>query len=215
MMLESLVACFRDAFLPYVCFYCHALTKKDTPLCGVCKNAIEGTLPFCIPISSGKVMQVSSLGAYKEPLKTFVLAKHSGVQAASEHLGILMAEQLELQKADALVPIPLHWKRYAARGFNQASTIAHVLSKAWQIPVVSLLLRPKETDFQSGLTILQRHENSSGAFMSNAMRAHWQSKSIILVDDLVTTGSTLRAAAEALEHLELNSLSAVVACRAV
>lgn len=160
-------------------------------------------------------MEVFPLGAYKDPLRTLILAKHTKNTSAAEHLGTLMARYLPAHQADGLVPIPLYWKRYAMRGFNQASVIAYVLSKAWKLPVVPLLTRVKQTTFQAGLSIDERHKNSLDAFMSNQTRAHWHGKRLILVDDLVTTGATLQAAASALEHLELDCLSAVVACRAL
>ena len=67
-------------------------------------------------------------------------------------------------ETDYFVPIPLHWSRYAHRGFNQASIIANYLSKHTQTPMASLLMRSKRTVFQSRLKMSDRQGNVEKVF---------------------------------------------------
>lgn len=93
-----------------------------------------------------------------------------------------------------LVPIPLHFKREEARGFNQAEKIAAILAKKLSLEMVNdILVRVKDTRPQTGLPAKERRKNVIGAFKVVNKR-EVADKNFILVDDLVTTGSTLKSA---------------------
>lgn len=93
---------------------------------------------------------------------------------------------------DVLVPIPLHWRRRLWRGFNQASRLANGLGRAWSLPVAEALARVAATPRQQGLTAERRQENMRQAFVCRQTLA---GRHVVLVDDVVTTGSTAREAA--------------------
>lgn len=98
---------------------------------------------------------------------------------------------------DALVPVPLHEKRLAARGYNQAALLAEEIGKALHIPVYDkLVVRGKNTVPQKTLNRAERQNNLKRAFkiVANDVKL----KTIILIDDIYTTGSTLDALAETL-----------------
>ena len=118
-----------------------------------------------------------------------------------------------------LVPIPLHPSRYRSRGFNQAEVIASALSKRLDIPVnTTLLIRTEKTtpqvemkdrdkrlanmkdvfSLRSNLTMKQLASTRFDA--RRAQRGEWNNLAIILVDDVFTTGATLRSAASVLKH---------------
>ena len=99
-----------------------------------------------------------------------------------------------LEGADLLVPVPLHRFRLWRRRYNQAALLAYGLSKITSIPVIpDALLRVKHTTPQSDLTRLQRLENVIGAFRVNEKYAARISGSVIvLIDDVMTTGATLK-----------------------
>ena len=122
-------------------------------------------------------------------------------------------------QADYFVPIPLHWSRYAHRGFNQAHIIAKYLSKQTHTPMANLLMRSKKTLFQSRLKMSDRQGNVENVFSLHPWYT-WRSelekfkgKHLMLVDDLCTTGSTLKSAARALQVLKPASVNAIVCCR--
>jgi ComF family protein len=98
-----------------------------------------------------------------------------------------------------LVPVPLHRSRLESRHFNQALEIATPLSKTLGLPVVEALKRIRKTETQTRLSRSQRLENLRGAFKISRRGAKWREKAgAILVDDVLTTGSTVDACAKAL-----------------
>ncbi len=100
----------------------------------------------------------------------------------------------------ALVPVPLSRDRHRERGFNQSEVIAVALAKLWHVPVWSNALeRRTSTQSQTQLTPGERLGNVAGAFsVPAAERAKLRGAHLVLIDDVVTTGATLRASASAL-----------------
>lgn len=128
----------------------------------------------------------------------------------------------------ALVPIPLARKRLRERGYNQSDVLARALARKWRIPVLpDLLVRTRETPTQTALTPGTRLANVAGAFaIRNAKlemrneRApinfafHISSFTLILVDDVFTTGATLAEAARALEQAGASRIRGITFARA-
>ena len=116
------------------------------------------------------------------------------------------------QRADLAVPVPLHRRRLAKRGFNQAQRLLLPLAKANGLPVArSVLVRNKNTQAQAQLSAKDRAANLRGAFdASEAVRG----KRILLLDDIRTTGSTLDAAGRALRRAGALEIHAFVVARA-
>jgi ComF family protein len=105
-----------------------------------------------------------------------------------------------LSGADMLLPVPLHWRRLLGRRFNQSALLAYALAKATGIPCrTDLLQRRLYTRPQMRLSRAQRLTNVRGAFAvsSNTMHA-LEGRTVVLVDDVVTTGATVDACARAL-----------------
>jgi ComF family protein len=105
-----------------------------------------------------------------------------------------------LVDADALVPVPLHWRRLWARRFNQSATLAEVISAESGVPVVSgALNRIKPTAQQVGLSRSERAANIQGAFRVPAEdRGAVAGRRLVLVDDVLTSGATVDGCARAL-----------------
>ena len=114
-------------------------------------------------------------------------------------LGALAAQKLldSGLKVDLIVPVPLHFFRYMARGYNQAELLAKEISRHTSIPAANILRRKKWTRKQATLSRSERKENLSDAF-SIQDSTKCKSRCILLVDDVMTTGSTLEASTRTL-----------------
>ena len=136
--------------------------------------------------------------------------KYDRLHPAARGLGRMLARAISQLAGEApiemlVVPVPLHRTKHAERGFNQARALAEsalrFLRKShpqWRLALApSTLMRLRPTASQAGLTSHQRRLNVRGAF-SVSNRAAVNSKHILLVDDILTTGATARAAAQAL-----------------
>lgn len=134
-------------------------------------------------------------------------------------LGLLTAAGLEgfcREKAPELIlPVPLHRKRLRQRGYNQSQLLAQVLEKRWRVPLsIGNLRRVRWTEPQTGLDALSRVENVDGAFAVRDPQ-RLKGKRVLLVDDVFTTGSTMRACAEALHEAGVAAVFAVTVARGV
>jgi ComF family protein len=108
---------------------------------------------------------------------------------------------------DCLIPVPLHQNRLAGRGFNQAAILATEIGRLTGIPVkLQGLTRPLKAPSQGRFSAQQRRENVMGAFES---RRSWDGQSVLLIDDVFTTGSTLNACTYALREAGAHHIHAV------
>jgi ComF family protein len=148
---------------------------------------------------------------YQGRMKAAIHAfKYDRMHPAARGLGRMLALAIAQLAVEApmellVVPVPLHRSKHAERGFNQSCALAEsalgFLRKShpqWQLTLASgTLMRLRPTKSQAGLTARQRRLNVRGAFtVSN--RAALEAKNILLIDDILTTGATARAAAQAL-----------------
>ncbi|MCK4650848.1 ComF family protein [Candidatus Babeliales bacterium] len=209
-------------FYPSFCRYCNVLIEQDSIFCLNCFSKINPVATTFLPITKKKSLKVYSACEYKDPLRSLILKKTFSDILASKQLAKIILQKTILKKLDIdfIVPIPLHISRYAFRGYNQASVIAKVLGKELEIPYINLLRRKKRTIFQSKLSVSKRQSNLKDAF-DIAFRYKIfntdfiKNKNIMLVDDLCTTGATLKNAGRVLFNLKPKSICAVVACRVV
>jgi ComF family protein len=162
--------------------------------------------------------QLFALWSYEEPLVAVVRAlKFRRLDYLGRHFGELLAGRFGADLAaagglDAAVPMPLHWRRRLHRGFNQAETIACPLARALGLPVVPHLRRIRATPPQSLLGRPARIANLRRAFRvphPDRLRG----LSLLLVDDVATTGATLEAAASVLRQAGAARVVAVTAAR--
>lgn len=202
-------------FGSYLCANCLATLSFDTRIiCLVCgkytingathpvcqtKYAIDGV--FCgllYTTVAKKLVYVFKYEPYLSDIQTLlvdllyesIIQNERFVQAATIHA--------------LFVPIPLSSAKLKKRGYNQAALLTKGLAKKFTIPIADCLLRVKETRPQFGLTKQQRKENMQGVFALNRNHKIAQANTIFLVDDVLTTGSTLLEAAKVLKKMVVN-----------
>jgi len=171
-----------------------------------------------IDITNSFSVTVFAITDYKDPLKKLILAKGWSDGLASRNLGNLLWDMTTISSLDydIIVPVPLHWTRYASRGFNQAEEIGKVIQQKKNVPLIHLLKRVKKTAFQFELASSMRGINVKDAFELNVVdQSLYKDKHILLIDDLMTTGSTIREAAKELLRLKPKTISVAVICRVI
>jgi ComF family protein len=152
--------------------------------------------------------------------------KYGRLHGAARRLGRMLAHAIAQLADEApgemlVVPVPLHRSKYAERGFNQARSLAaaalEVLRKThpeWRLKLASkTLMRLRATESQAGLNPRQRRLNVRGAFVVSDPEAV-SLKHVLVIDDIFTTGSTARAAAQALLQAGAASVRVATLARA-
>jgi ComF family protein len=217
-MYNNIIAYLSNLLSPPTCVECHAFLQERVPLCATCEDALEPIVSCEVLITEKYSMKVFAVGDYHGVLRSLIMAKQFGHRLPSKQLGQLMAARClcDWKQCDFLIPIPLHWQRYAFRGFNQAQEIAKVLSRTHGIPVSCGVQRVRATEYQASLEHDARQKNVKDVFeVTHAMRSLYRDKHVVIIDDVMTTGATLRAVARLLVDCRPASITAVVAARVV
>jgi len=156
-----------------------------------------------------------SFGAYAAELRELIhLLKYRSVRPLAAPLGQYLLRCLPRDEVfDVIVPVPLHWTRRWRRGFNQAELLARAVSRSTGIPVREALRRVHSTAPQAGLSNSARRRNVVRAFRCTAEN-RVRGKNVLLVDDVMTTGSTATACARALKRAGAKRVSVLTVARA-
>ena len=189
-----------EILLPSRCVGCGI---GGTYLCDACIGRARRAGPMPLP-AGDPLDEVTAPLAYEGAARTAVhRLKYTGLRAIAPSMARPMAEALSSAHApgDVVVPVPLHESRLRQRGFNQALLLARRVAEAVGLPVRDDLLRRlvAGTPQVDAGTIDERRANVAGAF-GLAPGATVAGLRIVLVDDVLTTGSTLEAAASALKR---------------
>jgi ComF family protein len=189
------------------CPACRAALAADPyPACRRCASTLGPNLPpqdDCTRCrgESFHFERVLRLGPYEGVRRDVVLRmKHAHHDGLAEAAGALWAahalERLRDVRASAVVPVPLHWRRRWQRGYNQCDVLAAALAAALGLPCRRRWLRRvRATPRQTDLSATGRRDNVRGAFRATAVP---RGQTVLLVDDVLTTGSTASEAARAL-----------------
>ncbi len=188
------------------------VSSQVCPACG--RLSPQGK--YCLKCRKGKHLNgiISAVyfeeGPTKEIIHNF---KYNSVLEFGPYLGKIMAEKLAEIPGKNLVitSVPLHAKRLAQRGYNQAEILAKVVSSESKIPCLDLLKKIKKTKRQVGLLGRNRRRNLSGVF--KFVGQDIKSKKIIIVDDITTTGTTLNECARVLKEKGAKEVWGLVAAR--
>lgn len=145
--------------------------------------------------------------------------KRAGRRDGLETFGtwLSLAGRDVVEPADLIIPVPLHYRRLASRGFNQSAWLAGALAARTGKPLgVDTLIRRKPTPSQAGLSARERRLNVRAAFDVRPERANTiEAARIVLVDDVFTTGATLGACSRALKKASAAHISVLVLARVV
>jgi competence protein ComFC len=210
---------FLNILFPETCPVCQHPAKDHytAPICPDCWQAVspyEG--PMCRRCGTPLVSDASticgeclahepafscarSFGLYEGVLKkTISLLKFYGIRRLSRPLSDVMLN-MKIPETDIVIPVPLHEKRLKKREFNQSALIARYLAESKGIKVVlNSLVKIRDTMPQVGLSSQERKKNIKGAF-SVENNSFITGKDIVLVDDVVTTGATVRECSKVLK----------------
>lgn len=131
--------------------------------------------------------------------------KYHGNIPAGKYFGGLLGQEIAsaqwMSDVDAVIPVPLHWRRKWSRGYNQAEVIARGVSEIIQVPVrTDVLMRRRFTRTQTKMDVPQKAENVNGAFEATCHDGE-TFRHILLIDDVFTTGATLHACFAALRSV--------------
>ena len=160
------------------------------------------------------VDRARTVGEYSGPLRAIVHAlKYDGRRSLAKPLAVLMRQRGAplLHRATCVVPVPLHLSRRRRRGFNQSADLARHLG----LPVVHALRRTRATAAQADLPAARRHRNVRDAFAITRRGRRLAGTTVVLVDDVSTTGATLDACARTLKAAGVAEVRALTAARVV
>jgi ComF family protein len=158
------------------------------------------------------------LGSYEGRLRDAVLRIKSGSgEGLAEMLGRVLwervSERLTTTRFDLVVPVPLHWRRRLARGYNQSAALGKELAAGLAVEFApTLLMRVRHTPQQIQPSAAARKENVRGAFRTKR-RASLADRAVLLVDDVLTTGSTAGEAARTLREAGARQVIVAVLAR--
>ncbi|HOD35287.1 MAG TPA: ComF family protein [Syntrophales bacterium] len=223
--MKTILRGLADILFPPACVVCETILEADLhhSFCPACFSEIRFInpplcprcgLPYFTEAASDHpcgdclskkqyFTSVRSLGVYETSLlKTIQRFKYQGSLHAGEALGSLMAvwchQAFDVGEYDVIMPVPLHLQRLRERGFNQSLVLARAMARRFSVELDFMTLRrTASTAPQTGLKKEERARNVRGAFkLENGHRV--KGKKVLLIDDVYTTGSTVRECARIL-----------------
>jgi len=226
--MQTIQSSFNDLlhlFFPHICAGCGTdVLDQQQMLCLHCLNNLPSTKFFDQPnnpveqVFYGRIPVENAAAGYfftKESLlqNLVIQLKYRGNKEIGFYLGRLIGNFLinssRFSNVDVLVPLPLNPRREKKRGYNQATALCNGISAAWNKPVIDKnVIRKVYTETQTHKSRISRWENMDGIFAVNNA-AELENKHILLVDDVVTTGSTLEACGS--EILKINGTNLSIA----
>ncbi|MBI5215880.1 MAG: ComF family protein [Ignavibacteriae bacterium] len=218
---------FQEIVFPPFCISCDVrLMKDESRICSDCWESFSKLdNDDSLYISTRERFQND--GTISDCLAPFSFVKEGTLQTVIHSLkyegftsmGIRLGEEIgkvirsneKFCRSDFLIPIPLHQLKRRERGYNQSEYICKGISTVTNIPVASSLLkRVRYTQSQTKLNQQERSENVTGAFrLASKWKTILKGKKVILVDDVVTTGATMRSCASELKYFGVGQIFSV------
>jgi len=213
-----------DLLLPELCAACAGADVSAEGLCEACNVALLSmvSIPYCprcggslgpnvpvhqegcasCPATLPRFVRVIRLGPYVAPLVSIIRELKYRRQETMRRrlgrlLGLAVAARSDGESFDLVTPVPMHWRRRLARGYDHARSLAAAVAAELKLPAGDELVRTRNTPPQTHLSRSVRIENVRGAFAARGAAAI-AGANILLVDDVCTTGATASEAAKAL-----------------
>ena len=242
-MTHAVLQAVERFLLPNVCVACEGPIERPRPdglVCGVCRTRLGslvggcdrcaqpippvGPCRFCADWPEVLTWVRSAVWLSDQAREIVHHLKYEGYRALVDEMAEIIVQRTPRPPRGILAPIPLGHRRLASRGYNQAAEIARALAARWALPLSETLLRrTRETKTQTALAPEERERNVRGAFVAASPPPSappspegkgWRGE-IILIDDVLTTGATLAAAARSLEQSGWKQIGAVTFARAL
>ncbi|MGL4489636.1 MAG: ComF family protein [Rhizobiaceae bacterium] len=230
----------RDALFPPTCLVCHVVTSRTGVLCAACWNRSKfierpfcevSGLPFAVDHGEGALSgdaianpppyrRARSVAGYAEaPRKLVQLLKYNDRTDLAPWMAEWMVRAGDelLKDCDVIIPVPLHPWRYLSRRYNQSAELARAVGRqSGKTFDPEALVRIRRTKQQVGLGARQREDNVRGAFQVPDQKLIAVSgKTILLIDDVYTTGATINAATKALKKAGAKAVDVLTFARVV
>lgn len=234
-MIEKVIGVLLDVLYPRRCpvcgqivmpkggLICEACFKKLSfvrqPVCKKCgKEVLNDTAEYCLDCSRHKRSfdyGIALLNYEEHAKRSMVQIKYKNkrqyLDFYIEAICLRYQKQICHMNADALIPVPIHPSRRRTRGFNQAELLAEGIGRKLEIPVYSgMLIRNKKTAPQKQLNPSERLHNLEQAFGAGEIVDGVES--VILVDDIYTTGSTIEACTRVLKRMGVKRVYVLSVC---
>lgn len=210
---------------PLICRYCHDAILTERTCCLHCGCGLESSQAFC-----GECLQhhfdfkqLHAIASYQSPFPALIKQlKYNNQLLYADLLGLLLADSIkqrysqdQIQAIDYLIPVPLHIKKHRQRGFNQSQLISDALVKHLPLTIApQKITRHKTTNAQEGLSRNQRILNLNNAFsLTPQAKTALEGKYIVLIDDVVTTGSTINSLCQCLLAANVKRIDVWCICR--
>lgn len=219
-MLKKLMNIILDLFFPPRCAICNKVGYFVCPRCdSKIIEAKEFRCPFCGSLSKkgrlcprcrrkNQLTGVIFCGYFKdENLRKIIIEyKYHGIFSLADYLAELLAKRYRQSgvKVDLIVPVPRDKKRFRERGYDQTALLAKKLAKSLGVNYAEILRKTRKTQSQVGLRRQERIMNLKGAFsldLPSEEKLNLKNKTILVIDDVFTTGATLNECAQVLRTI--------------
>lgn len=210
---------FANILYPQKCAFCEDISDNRTVLCESCKDSVlkiidNSKFDFSHEKYSFANKIVAVFEYNKVTSKAILRLKNVGDRDIVEFFGELLCKEFyknfEINEIDLMIPVPMHKLKRKLKGFNHSDCIAEYVSEKTDIPVIkNALIKAKNNKTQHFLSEQERKENILGVY-SLKTNKDIKHKNILLVDDVITTGSTLSECARVLYENGAKSVSALV-----
>jgi ComF family protein len=210
----SLIQPLFDLFFPALCFICgRRLEKNRKIICASCFHQIPRSDPSAAEVlaSVREFNTAFILFDFNETVRLLIhLFKYKGYLSLAEYFAEAVAETfpcLLSNHYDFIMPVPLHQTRQRERGFNQSAVLGAALGKKLNLPLLeNILTRQRNTLSQTHLNKSQRMQNVNGAFICRDIPS---AARILIIDDVITTASTINACCHTLRKAGAAAIDAL------